>query len=73
MCVRRAHHTYTKCRRPSGTLSLLGGVTAGCHPAFAKYYLKRMRMTRDWGDDAKLRGYHVEPVEWVSCAASRHN
>jgi ribonucleotide reductase alpha subunit len=51
--------------KPSGSLSLLGGVTAGCHPAFARFYLKRMRVSKEWGDEAKLRGYHVEPVEYT--------
>ena len=51
--------------KPSGTLSLLAGVTAGCHPAPFSYYLKRMRVSREWADEARTRGYHVEPVEYV--------
>lgn len=51
--------------KPSGTLSLLAGVTAGCHPAYAQYCLKRMRMraSHPLVEEARRRGYHVEPVE----------
>ncbi len=30
--------------KPSGTLSLLAGVTPGVHPAFARYYIRRIRI-----------------------------
>lgn len=30
--------------KPSGTLSLLAGVTPGVHPAYARYYIRRVRM-----------------------------
>lgn len=30
--------------KPSGTLSLLAGVTPGAHPAFSQYYIRRMRI-----------------------------
>ena len=30
--------------KPSGTLSLLAGVTPGIHPAYSQYYLRRVRM-----------------------------
>jgi len=30
--------------KPSGTLSLLAGSTPGIHPAFSKYYMRRIRM-----------------------------
>ncbi len=30
--------------KPSGTLSLLGGSTPGVHPAYSKYYIRRIRM-----------------------------
>lgn len=33
--------------KPSGTLSLLAGATPGIHPAFSKYYIRRVRMSSD--------------------------
>ena len=48
--------------KPSGTLSLLGGSTPGVHPAYAQYYIRRVRM----GSNDKLvkicreAGYKVE-------------
>ncbi len=33
--------------KPSGTLSLLAGVTSGAHPAYAQYYIRRIRMSAD--------------------------
>lgn len=50
--------------KPSGTLSLLCGVTPGVHPAYAKYYLRRIRMASDdmLVDVCRKNGYHVEPV-----------
>lgn len=30
--------------KPSGTLSLLAGVTSGVHPAYSQYYIRRIRM-----------------------------
>jgi len=51
--------------KPSGTLSLLAGSTPGVHPAYSKYYIRRVRMT---GDDklidlCKELGYHTEYVK----------
>lgn len=50
--------------KPSGTVSLLPGVTPGAHPAYAPYYIRRVRMS---GDDplvsvCRAHGYHAEPV-----------
>lgn len=51
--------------KPSGTLSLLAGVTPGVHPAYAPYYIRRIRMAS--GDPlvstCKQHGFHVEPVK----------
>jgi adenosylcobalamin-dependent ribonucleoside-triphosphate reductase len=49
--------------KPSGTLSLLPQVTPGVHPAYAPFYIRRIRMA---SSDAlvqacKRHGYHVEP------------
>jgi len=33
--------------KPSGTLSLLAGVTPGAHPGYSEYYIRRIRMAAD--------------------------
>lgn len=33
--------------KPSGTLSLLPGVTPGVHPAYSRYYIRRIRIASD--------------------------
>jgi len=48
--------------KPSGTLSLLGGSTPGVHPAYSKYYIRRVRMS---SNDKLVQycrdlGYHIE-------------
>jgi len=48
--------------KPSGTLSLVAGVTPGAHPGFSEFHIRRVRMSAsdslvDW---ARLRGYSVE-------------
>lgn len=48
--------------KPSGTLSLLAGATPGVHPAYSKYYIRRVRMA---SNDQLVKycrelGYHVE-------------
>lgn len=48
--------------KPSGTLSLLAGVTPGIHPAYAEYYIRRVRMGS--GDPlvqyCREKGYEVQ-------------
>ena len=49
--------------KPSGTLSLLAGVTAGVHPATAgQYYIRRITIAAESKliDVCKNHGYHVE-------------
>ena len=49
--------------KPSGTLSLLAGVTAGVHPATAgQYYIRRITIATESKliDVCKNHGYHVE-------------
>lgn len=51
--------------KPSGTLSLLGDCTAGIHPAFSRYYIRRVRFA---SNDALLpvlreAGHPIEPVK----------
>lgn len=50
--------------KPSGTLSLLPGVTPGCHPAYARHLIRRIRLAADSQliPIIKDAGYHVEPV-----------
>jgi len=49
--------------KPSGTLSLLAGVTPGGHPAFAKYMIRRIRFasTDPLVERCRANGFHVEP------------
>ena len=50
--------------KPSGTLSLLPGVTPGVHPAFSQYFVKRMRMASSdvLVNYCKRKGFYVEPL-----------
>lgn len=50
--------------KPSGTLSLLSGSTPGAHPAYAEYYIRRVRMaTNDpLVQLCRDHGYYVEYV-----------
>lgn len=49
--------------QPSGTLSLLPGVTPGVHPAFAPYYIRRVRFAANdpLVDECRRKGYAVVP------------
>ena len=49
--------------KPSGTLSLLSGVTSGAHPGFSRFYIRRMRISTSSPlvQVIRDRGY---PVEW---------
>jgi ribonucleoside-triphosphate reductase (thioredoxin) len=48
--------------KPSGTLSLLAGATPGVHPAFAPFYIRRVRMssTDKLVEACRTAGYFVE-------------
>ena len=48
--------------KPSGTLSLLGGSTPGVHPAYSKYYIRRVRMASNDSLVSLCRdsGYKIE-------------
>jgi adenosylcobalamin-dependent ribonucleoside-triphosphate reductase len=50
--------------KPSGTLSLLAGSTPGVHPAYSKYYIRRIRMSSNDALVSYCRdlGYHTEYV-----------
>lgn len=49
--------------QPSGTLSLLPGVTPGIHPAYARYYVRRVRFgaADPLVEKCRKRGYPVLP------------
>jgi ribonucleotide reductase alpha subunit len=49
--------------QPSGTLSLLPGVTPGIHPAYARYYIRRVRFgsADPLIEACRWRGYKVLP------------
>ena len=51
--------------KPSGTLSLLPGVTPGVHPGFAPCYIRRIRMASSdlLVETCRKHGYHVEPLK----------
>jgi len=48
--------------KPSGTLSLLAGVTSGGHPAFSPYFIRRMRIASDspLTEVCRASGYPIE-------------
>jgi ribonucleoside-triphosphate reductase len=52
----------TTCK-PSGTVSLLPGVTPGVHPAIADFYIRRIQFAYDDPliEMCRNYGYHVEP------------
>jgi ribonucleotide reductase alpha subunit len=59
--------------KPSGTLSLLAGVTPGIHPGFSRYHIRRVRMA---SNDAlvgwcRSQGYHVEYERFDDGAENR--
>jgi len=49
--------------KPSGTVSLLPGVTPGMHYPESNYYIRRMRISTksDLLENIKEAGYHIEP------------
>lgn len=50
--------------KPSGTVSLLAGVTPGGHAAYAPYYIRRIQMSANdpLVDVCRKHGYFVEPL-----------
>lgn len=51
--------------KPSGTLSLLAGVTPGVHPGYSQYFMRRVRIAAGSPLIQMLRekGYHLEAVQ----------
>lgn len=50
--------------KPSGSLSLLAGVTPGVHPGYARHHIRRVRMAYDdpLVNYCRSKGYHTEHV-----------
>lgn len=53
--------------KPSGTLSLLPGVTPGAHPAYSQYMIRRVRLSSGSGLIPKIKeaGYPVEYARFL--------
>jgi ribonucleotide reductase alpha subunit len=53
----------TTCK-PSGTLSLIGGTSPGVHPSYARYYIRRVRLSSNDPllEIARNLGYKIENV-----------
>ncbi len=51
--------------KPSGTLSLLAGVTPGVHPGYSQFFIRRIRIASNSPlvDKCRQHGYPVEPVQ----------
>lgn len=51
--------------KPSGTLSLLAGVTPGAHPGYSEFYIRRIRMSAesDIAATCRMHGYDIEYVK----------
>lgn len=50
--------------KPSGTLSLLAGVTPGVHPGYSPYYIRRVRLAAN-SDLVPVLRSHGYPLEFV--------
>ncbi|MDB4725811.1 hypothetical protein OAF54_00150 [bacterium] len=50
--------------KPSGTLSLLAGVTPGAHPGYSRFFIRRIRIATNSQllNRCRNSGYHCEPV-----------
>jgi hypothetical protein len=53
--------------KPSGTLSLLAGVTSGVHPGYSRYYIRRVRVSTSSHllPAIKEGGYPMEPAKTI--------
>jgi ribonucleoside-triphosphate reductase len=73
----RAHGWPTSIKlttvKPSGTLSLLAGCTAGVHPGYARQYIRRIRFAAESPlvPLCRSHGYHVEFVRQFDGSVDR--
>jgi ribonucleoside-triphosphate reductase (thioredoxin) len=65
--------------KPSGTLSLLAGVTPGCHPGYSMFYIRRIRIAsnsplvqtcRDHGYDVEYQQKFDGTLDYQTCVVS---
>jgi hypothetical protein len=63
--VEDVHHYIAQGVVSHNTLSLLGGVTPGCHPAYSQFYIRRVRFASDSPllDVLTKNGYYMEYVQ----------
>lgn len=61
----------TRTVAPTGTIAKLPGVSEGIHPVFARYFIRRVRLStvnpREWemATSYAAQGYHVEPCQYA--------
>jgi hypothetical protein len=65
--------------KPSGTLSLLAGVTPGCHPGYSMFYIRRIRIAsnsplvqtcREHGYDVEYQQKFDGTLDYSTCVVS---
>jgi ribonucleoside-diphosphate reductase alpha chain/ribonucleoside-triphosphate reductase len=62
--VEEDHHYLISGVVSHNTISLLAGVSSGCHPALFRYYIRRVRIAANdpLVDVCRSHGFHIEPL-----------